>query len=196
MAKALQRILRIRQLAEEQARLEVERAALRARQVSVACARQLTLEQEQRLALAESWIPGLHDVAATIAPSVSSANNIGEPAEEKGWLMEEAVLEFFGWRRMRLEKLRQAELGRLEPLVAVYTERRRELRQTEQLVEERASTEKMEKNRRAQAETDEWFSQRSRTQQRQELHRIQAAGAENCGDETPIKLDESVLRQF
>lgn len=196
MAKALQRILRIRQLAEEQARLEVERAALRARQVSVACARQLTLEQEQRLALAESWIPGLHDEAATIAPSVSSANNIGEPAEEKCWLMEEAVLEFFGWRRMRLEKLRQAELGRLEPLVAVYTERRRELRQTEQLVEERASTEKMEKNRRAQAETDEWFSQRSRTQQRQELHRIQAAGAENCGDETPIKLDESVLRQF
>ena len=58
MAKALQRILRIRQLAEEQARLEVERAAQRARQVSAACARQLTLEQEQRSALAESWIAG------------------------------------------------------------------------------------------------------------------------------------------
>ena len=41
MAKALQRILRIRQLAEEQARLEVERAAQRARQVSAACARQV-----------------------------------------------------------------------------------------------------------------------------------------------------------
>jgi hypothetical protein len=196
MAKAMQRILRIRQLAEEQARLEVERAALRARQVSAACARQLTLEQEQRSALAESWIPGLHEPPGDVGHSASPANNVGEPAEEKGWLMEEAVLEFFGWRRMRLEKLRQAELGRLEPLVAVYTERRRELRQTEQLVEERASTEKMEKNRRAQAETDEWFSQRSRTQQRQELHRIQAAGTEDSSDDIPIKLDESVLRQF
>ncbi len=179
MAKALQRILRIRQLAEEQARLEVERAAQRARQVSDACARQLTLEQEQRSALAESWIAGQSGDAANIATSLSSAAEIGEPAEEKGWLMEEAALEFFGWRRMRLEKLRETELGRMEPLVAVYTERRRELRQTEQLVEQRASTEAMEKNRRAQAETDEWFSQRSRTQQRRELHRTQAAAAQD-----------------
>ncbi|MGC1870550.1 MAG: hypothetical protein WA700_06285 [Acidobacteriaceae bacterium] len=179
MAKALRRILRIRQLAEEQARLEVERAAQRARQVAAACARQLTLEQEQRSALAESWIPGRQDAAANIERSASPANDSGEPAEEKGWLMEEAVLEFFGWRRMRLEKLRQAELGRMEPLVAVYTERRRELRQTEQLVEQRARTEAVEKNRRAQAETDEWFSQRSRMQQRRKLHRTQAPRAED-----------------
>ena len=83
MAKALRRILRIRQLAEEQARLEVERAAQRARQVSAACARQLTLEQEQRWALAESWIPGQLEVAANIAPSVGSANNIAKLQKKK-----------------------------------------------------------------------------------------------------------------
>ena len=178
MAKALQRILRIRQLAEEQARLEVERAAQRARQVTAACAQQLTLEQEQRSALAESWIVRPQAGAIHIG-STGPANHSGTAAEEKGWLMEEAVLEFFGWRRMRLERLRQEELNRMEPLIAVYTERRRELRQTEQLVEQRASTEAMEKHRRTQAETDEWFSQRSRMQQLRDLHRTQISSPQN-----------------
>jgi hypothetical protein len=180
MAKALQRILRIRQLAEEQARLEVERAAQRARQVAAACARQLTLEQEQRSALAASWKAGPHGEPESLGRS----NSERDSSEEKGWLMEEAVLEFFGWRRMRLEKLRQAELGRMEPLIAVYTECRRELRQTEQLVEQRAGTEAVEKNRRAQAESDEWFSQRSRTQQRRELSRAESDASRDSKNQT------------
>lgn len=183
MAKALRRILRIRQLAEEQARLEVERAAQRARQVSTACERQLTLEQEQRSTLAASWIPGPQGDPANIGSLVSHAYRSGEAPEEKDWLMAEALLEFFGWRRMRLEKLREAELSRMEPLIANYTERRRDLRQTEQLVEQRASTEAMEKNRRAQAETDEWFSQRSRMQQRRELHRGQSSSMQDSENE-------------
>ena len=195
MAKALRRILRIRQLAEEQARLEVERAAQRARQVSAACARQVTLEQEQRSALAESWIRGTNDSPEAQAATFNALPPV-EVTEEKGWLMEEAVLEFFGWRRMRLEKLREAELNRMQPLIAVYTERRRELRQTEQLVEQRASTEAMEKNRRAQAETDEWFSQRSRMQQLRELRRNRPDQAQESDGETRRKPEESVLRQF
>jgi hypothetical protein len=74
--------------------------------------------------------------------------------------MEEAVLEFFGWKRMRLEQLREAELRRMEPMIELYTERRRELRQTEQLLEQQAAVEAMEQDRRAQAATDEWFLQR------------------------------------
>lgn len=177
MAKALQRILRIRQLAEEQARLEVERAAQRARQASAACARQADLEREQRTTLAASWISRQPDEPASFA----RASDSDEAAEEKGWLMEEAVLEFFGWRRMRLEELREAELRRIDPLIKEYTERRRELRQTEQLVEEHASEEDMEKNRRAQAETDEWFSQRTMMRQRRELRRTYANWAEGPG---------------
>ena len=187
MAKALQRILRIRQLAEEQARLEVERAAQRARQVSTACARQVTLEKEQRSILARTWIPGPHENPVHAGYSASPANDSAASVEEKGWLMEEAVLEFFGWRRMRLEKLREAELNRMEPLIDVYTECRRELRQTEQLVEQRAGMEAVEKSRRAQAETDEWFSQRNRMQLRRELPRTQAARVEDSSGEEPLR---------
>ena len=193
MAKALQRILRIRQLAEEQARLEVERAAQRARQAAAACARQVDLEREQRSTLAASWIFWQQDEPASLRRAVDP----GEAAEEKGWLMEEAVLEFFGWRRKRLEELRQAELRRMEPLIEEYTERRRELRQTEQLVEQHASEQAVEKNRRAQAETDEWFSQRSWMRQRRELRRTQANCAEDPGGGARlIKPDESLHRQF
>ena len=195
MAKPLQRILRIRQLAEEQARLEVERAAQRARQASAACARQVTLEHEQRTTLAASWTRRMDD-PANVGRLVSPADHSGEAAEEKGWLMEEAVLEFFGWRRMRLEELREAELRRMEPLIENYTERRRELRQTEQLIEQRANAEAMEKNRRAQAETDEWFAQRTLMQQRRERHRTQADRAQDSGGKAPLKSNESVLRQF
>ena len=196
MAKALQRILRIRQLAEEQARLEVERAAQRARQASVACARQVTLEHEQRTTLAASWNPGPLDDPANIGRLVSPPDHSGKAAEEKGWLMEEAVLEFFGWRRMRLEELREAELRRMEPLIENYTERRRELRQTEQLIEQRANTEAMEKNRRAQAETDEWFSQRTLMQQRRDLHRNEASLPQDSRSEDRRKANERLHRQF
>ncbi len=195
MAKALQRILRIRQLAEEQARLEVERAAQRARQASVECARQVALEHEQRTTLAASWNPGPED-PASIARLVSPARHSGEAAKENGWLMEEAVLEFFGWRRMRLEELREAELRRMEPLIENYSERRRELRQTEQLIEQRANTEAIEKNRRTQAETDEWFSQRTLMQQRRDLHRKQASLPQHSRSEDRRKANERLHRQF
>jgi hypothetical protein len=193
MAKALRRILRIRQLAEEQARLEVERAAQLARQVSAACAQQITLEHQQRSTLAESWIRRQHLGPEDLQRAVDT-RSLSEPTEEKGWLMEEAVLEFFGWRRMRLEQLREAEVRRMEPLIEIYTERRRELRQTEQLVEQRAAVEAMEQNRRAQAQTDEWFSQRSLMRQRRALHRTPRK-PEDGGGEPLEESTESVLRR-
>jgi hypothetical protein len=195
MAKALQRILRIRQLAEEQARQEVERAAQRARQASAACARQVTLEHEQRTILAASWIHRMDDPESKGA-SANPSNQPGETTEEKGWLMEEATLEFFGWRRMRLEEFREMELRRMEPLIEDYTERRRELRQTEQLVEQRATAEAIEKNRRTQAETDEWFSQRTLMRQRRDLHRTEASPAQDSRSEARRKANESLHRQF
>lgn len=183
MAKALRRILRIRHLAEEQARLEVERAAQRARQASAACARQSNLEREQRSTLAASWIGGQNDGPASLAHSAGAGNDPREGTEEKGWLMEEAMLEFFGWRRMRLEKLRETELARMEPLIANYTECRRELRQTEQLLEQQAGKEAMEQIRRAQAATDEWFSQRTRSQQRRKIQQTEPRQPEDSSGE-------------
>jgi hypothetical protein len=195
MAKALRRILRFRQLAEEQARLEVERAAQLARRASAACEQQAALEHQQRSTLAESWIRRQNDGPENKEHAIGEPLH-SDPAEEKGWLMEEAVLEFFGWKRMRLEELREAELRRMEPLIENYTERRRELRQTEQLVEQRAAIEAMEQNRRAQTQTDEWFSQRTLMQRRRDLHRTQPRTPEDSGGEAPLESKESVLRQF
>jgi hypothetical protein len=177
MAQALRRILRIRQLAEEQARLEVEQAALLVRRTSAACEQQTALEHRQRSTLAQSWTPREHvDTEGQEQSGCGSTTLREEAADEKGWLMEEAVLEFFGWKRMRLEQLREAELRRMEPMIELYTERRRELRQTEQLLEQQAVVEAMERDRRAQAATDEWFLQRKlmlqqRSRQREQKQR-------------------------
>ena len=163
MAKTLRRILRFRQLAEEQARLEVERAAQLVRQASAACERQVMLERQQRSTLAESWTSRGNGGLQNMETGMRDTTAPPKATEEKGWLMEEAVLEFFGWRRMRLEQLRDAQVRRMEPMIERYTECRRELRQTEQLLEEQTEAERMEQDRRAQASTDEWFLQRGLT---------------------------------
>ena len=169
MAHALRRILRFRQLAEEQARLEVEQAAHALRQASAACERQIATERRQRSKLAESWTTGSVDSPRHVEPW----SLIEDPGAENAWLLEEAALEFFGWNRMRLEQIRETEARRMEPLIERYQEHRRELLQTEQLLAQQTAIETMEKDRRAQAETDEWFQQRNlanrrRAQQRRE----------------------------
>lgn len=164
MASALKRILRFRQLAEEQARLEVERAAQRLRQAVIACERQISTEHRQRVTLADTWTQGMRDNPGKRIGAQSTTNR--ETAHENAWLLEEATLEFFGWNRMRLEEIREAESRRIAPMIEIYTERRRELHQTEQLLGQQAKAEQMEKDRRAQAETDAWFLERSLARQR------------------------------
>lgn len=165
MARALQRILRFRQLAEEQARLELERGVLALRQANAACERQIATERRQRATLVESWklearTTNGEGLPRAIDPN-QPLNSIEAPTVENSWLMEEAALEFLGWTRMRLEQFCESESRRIEPLIERYKEHRRELRQTEQLLAQQTAIENMEKNRRAQAETDEWFLQRS-----------------------------------
>jgi hypothetical protein len=61
-------------------------------------------------------------------------------------------------------------------------------------VEQRAAVEAMEQNRRAQAQTDEWFSQRSLMRQRRALHRTPRK-PEDGGGEPLEESTESVLRR-
>jgi hypothetical protein len=186
MAQALRRILRIRQLAEEQARLEVEQAAQLARRAAAACEQQLALEHRQRSTLAQSWTLRTNIGAQGNEKGESGSTTLpAETTDEKGWLMEEAVLEFFGWKRMRLEQLREAELRRMEPMIELYTERRRELRQTEQLLEQQAAVEAMERDRRAQAATDEWFLQRKLMLQQRLRRREQGKAAASERERPP-----------
>ncbi len=186
MAHALRRILRFRQLAEDQARLEVERAAQLARQASAACDRQAALEHDQRSMLAESWAPQGNAGPEGHGKSERDSTEVPpEHGDEKSWLMEEAVLEFSGWKRMRLTQIREAELRRLEPMIEIYTERRRELRQTEQLLEQQAAIEAMEQDRREQAKTDEWFLQRTLIWRRRAQQRLQEENMKKTFEEDP-----------
>ncbi len=172
MAHALRRILRFRKLAEDQARLEVERAVQSWRQTCAACERQIATERRQRSKLADSWSSETIGHGEGAANSKNFSGPMENPPAENVWLMEEAALEFLGLRRVRLEQIREVESRRIEPMIERYKEHRRELLQTEQLVARRDAIENAEKDRRAQADIDEWFLQRTlagrrRTQQQE-----------------------------
>lgn len=160
----LERIVRFRRLAEQQARRELERATQLLRAATAACERQSAMVAEQRASLAQSWMqahsgdPSLPANAATQLPEGGA----------QGWLIAEAALEFSGWTRAQLEQICAAEARRIEPLVARYTECRRTLRQTEKLIEQRAELARVEQERRTQSEADEWFLQRNLRHSRHE----------------------------
>ncbi len=208
MAQALRRILRVRQLAEEQARLEVERAAQSLRRASAACEREAAAEQHQRAMLAASWKPetmgpeealdisvkdiGIKDVSGPVVPG----KPMERAASENTWLMEEAALEFFGLQRVRLEQVRDAESRRIEPMIERYKEHRRELRQTEQLLAQQDAIANMEKDRRAQAVTDEWFLQRNLASRRRAQRLERAAQKLQTIKEGTVSKIQAADRQF
>lgn len=158
---ALERILRFRRLTEQQARRELERATQLLRAATAACERQSRMVVEQRVSLAHSWLPensGLRNQAAC----AEIADDPGAPeGGTRGWLLEEAALEFSGWNRTQLEQVCAAEARRIEPLVERYVECRRSLRQTERLIEQQAEVARVEQERSMQTEADEWFLQQN-----------------------------------
>src|SRR5665213_684845 len=140
----LERILRYRRLTEQQARRELERATQLLRAATAACERQSAAVVEQRASLAHSWVAENtssenHEIHTRIA------SNPGEPeGSTRGWLIEEATLEFLGWNRAQLEQLCTAEARRIEPMVERYIDCRRSLRQTERLTEQHAELVRVE----------------------------------------------------
>jgi hypothetical protein len=133
---------------------------------------------EQRASLAHSWVrenAGSKNQVAEVVTAKGSeinnpdANNMDTPEEgTRGWLIEEAALEFSGWDRAQLEQVCAAEARRIEPLVERYIECRRSLRQTERLIEQRAELARVERERRMQTEADEWFLQQNIRRSRRE----------------------------
>ena len=147
MSAALKRILRIRHLAEEQARLELERETQRLRQAQSARLHLAAQVHEQREHLTQSF-----------ARASTAASSPSEPRiQESDWLLAEAALEFSSWSRMQLEQWCIQEAERVAPLAEAYTERRKELRQVERLVERQNAVERTALDRREQAEADSWF---------------------------------------
>lgn len=161
MAAALRRILKFRKLTEEQARLQLEQATQLLRQATAARERSHTTERHQRSILSESWLPETgNSLNAENAGTARHSQSDGPATGENAWLLEQAALEFSSLQRKRLKEIEEIETHRVEPMIERYMEQRRELRQTELLLEKQTLIENQEGDRRAQAGTDEWFLQR------------------------------------
>ena len=173
MSRALERILRIRRQAEEQARLLLERETQRLRQAQSLRLHLAEQVHAQREHLTQSFV-------ADSRTSGAQGSGVGPSAAHGGdgdWLLAEAALEFSSWSRMQLEQWCVQEAERVAPLAEAYQERRKELRQVERLVERQRAVERTELDRREQAEADSWFQ--IETERRRRQTRRQDASAAN-----------------
>ena len=162
MTRSLQRIRRIRHLAEEQSRLELERETQRLRQGQAArmdASARVHLQREQ---LAGSFVVGAESPEATHR----SLYKDHATYQDQDWLLAEAALEFSSWNQMQLEQWCVQEAERVAPLAAQYQIHRRELRQVEQLLENQTEAERVVQERRDQSEADSWFQIETSRQKR------------------------------
>ena len=163
MAGSLKRILRIRHLVEEQARLELERETQRLRQAQAARTHAAAQVHHQREQLAGSFVSGRE------TGTEASEDIRKEPEDirkENDWVLAEAALEFSSWNQMQLEQWCIQEAERVAPLAEQYQQRRQELLQVEKLVERQTSAERIVQYHRDQAEADAWFQIETRRRER------------------------------
>ena len=163
MAGSLKRILRIRHVVEEQARLELERETQRLRQAQASRTHAAAQVHHQREQLAGSFVSGRE------TGTEASEDIRKEPEDirkENDWVLAEAALEFSSWNQMQLEQWCIQEAERVAPLAEQYQQRRQELLQVEKLVERQTSAERIVQYHRDQAEADAWFQIETRRRER------------------------------
>ncbi len=141
MSGALGRLLRLRALAEEQARLEAEAAAARLGEVERAAAGAALEARASR----ERWF----------AEIGGGSGGVGRLAEESAW--ELAVR-----RRATAEAKRPAAAAELDRARGEFLRGRRERMQVETLVEAAAAAGRREADRREQRLLDDWHQSRPR----------------------------------
>jgi hypothetical protein len=156
VAGSLKRILRIRHLVEEQARLELERETQRLRQAQAARIHVSAQVHQQREQLAGSFVSG-RETGTEASEDIRKEND---------WVLAEAALEFSSWNQMQLEQWCIQEAERVAPLAEQYQQRRQELLQVEKLVERQTSAERIVQDHRDQAEADAWFQIETRRRER------------------------------
>ncbi len=170
MAGSLKRILRIRHLVEEQARLELERETQRLRQAQAARTHAAAQVHHQREQLAGSFVSGRETGTEASEDIRKEPEDIRKEPEdirkENDWVLAEAALEFSSWNQMQLEQWCIQEAERVAPLAEQYQQRRQELLQVEKLVERQTSAERIVQYHRDQAEADAWFQIETRRRER------------------------------
>lgn len=166
MSRSLQRIQRIRHLAEEQARLELERETQRLRQAQSARIEVAAHVHHQRVQLAASFAS---DIEQSILKEEVLETNKDEGIylqPEQDWLLAGAALEFSTWNQMQLEQWCIREADRVAPMAERFQERRKEVQQVDRLVENARAAERIVEDRREQSEADSWFQIETARQKR------------------------------
>ncbi len=166
MARSLQRIQRIRHLAEEQARLELERETQRLRQAQATRIEVAAQVHHQRVQLAASFAS-----ASESSPADAEAVDLMKVEEqnlqpEQDWLLAGAALEFSTWNQMQLEQWCVHEAERVAPIAEKFRERRKEVQQVDRLGENARAAERVIEDRREQSQADSWFQIETARQKR------------------------------
>lgn len=139
MKRGLQRVLRIRALLEDLARLELESRSAEKRRL------------EMRAALQRSLSAAARSNALAVLSEAGTADD---------WMTGYADAEIFGWRGGKLRALAAARKPAVEKARNEFLERRLERRQVQALLTQAAEAEETERTRREQKRLDDWFQSR------------------------------------
>jgi len=140
--RALERLLRIRGLEEEQRRIKLEASVASLQKLEQARKAAAKMEREGRARVAESAVSG--DVADRVAGMVET-----DTARARARILEP---------RIAAAEMESVERRR------EFLEKRVERRQAATLIEEAAAREELEAERRSQREIDDWFGTRTHRQ--------------------------------
>jgi hypothetical protein len=147
---SLTRILRLRALLEEVSRVKLENLAQQVARIERA------RERERDLASA-----GRREAFSLIAETgvgiASRGGRSGKPAQEER-ILAEVTVEIAAWRERQMEPLAKAAARRVEAASEEFFLRRKERRQLETLLQDRAALRRIERDRRDQRTLDDWFA--------------------------------------
>jgi len=153
MSRALQRILRLRSLLEEESRIQLEKLALQLARIEDACAK-----ENGRAAISNDVaFSSITRVNYTLAPETVDSHFSTPQAAKEAWLLAMTDREVTRRRQEQLEKLARAVARLMEVHREEMITRRKERLQVETVLRNEAALRKDELDRRQQRILDDWF---------------------------------------
>lgn len=140
MRSPLERLLKLRALVEESSRMELERRTALAARIDRA-------QEHERAKMRES--------RGNVVETISGHGEAAEQSRRR--MLEWSNLESASWRERQLYPLAQATARKVEEGRTKFFERRKERRQVESVLEAQRARERVERDRRAQRDLDDWF---------------------------------------
>ena len=140
MKSSLHRLFRLRSLLEDVSRLELEMRLQELTQVEA----------------------GLNHLAENKKINRNKSFDGFSGAENATWVEAETLSELTAWQHKVLSGVLAKRLAAVNAARADFLERRKELRQVENVIEEREAEEAIGRNRREQRALDDWFNRQKK----------------------------------